>query len=142
MKNSRVNKWKEYRLEIDSNENLDFSIINSNLELKTMFEHIGFDYKKDFVKSGYKKKILFDEYYKSKNTINQKEINRIINSIEKNEMVQDKHILDFNSHINDSIIKANFREFITDENNLESLTNQETTDLKINQINIMENKEK
>ena len=57
-------------------------------------------------------------------------------------MISETNISDFNSHNNDSTIKLNFREFITDENNLESLTNQETTDLKINQINIMENKEK
>ena len=58
MKNSRVNKWREYRLEIDSNENLDFSIINSNSELKNMFQLIGFDYKENFIKSGYKKKLI------------------------------------------------------------------------------------
>ncbi len=142
MKNSRVNKWKEYRLEIDSNENLDFSIINSNLELKKMFSMIEFDYKESFIKSGYKKKLLVNEYYKSENIIDQKEINKIINAIEKNEMGFESKILDFNSHNNDSIIKLNFREFITDENNLESFSNQETTDLKINQINILENKEK
>ena len=142
MKNSRVNKWREYRLEIDSNENLDFSIINSDSELKNMFQLIGFDYKENFIKSGYKKKLFVNEYYKSENINDQKEINKIINTIEKNEMTFETNISDFNSHNNDSTIKLNFREFITDENNLESLTNQETTDLKINQINIMENKEK
>ncbi len=145
MKNSRVNKWKEYRLEIDSNNNLDFSIINSNDELKKMFQLINFDYEDSFIKSGYKKKLSINEHYKSENIINQKEIDKIINVIEKNEIIieyRNKDYNHYNQHINDDIIKKYFREFTTDNIELKNLINQETTDLKINQINIVENKDK
>ena len=40
---NRVNKWKEYRNTMESEEGIHFSIVNSSDELKKLFNSINFD---------------------------------------------------------------------------------------------------
>ncbi|MBD5422933.1 MAG: hypothetical protein HDR43_00290 [Mycoplasma sp.] len=143
-KNSRFNKWRKYRQDIDSCENLDFSIVNSNSELKDMFASINFDIESAYIKSGYKVSLLSNEHYKSSKITHRQEINKIINIIEKNEINNERNYennINLNSHKNDEIINKYFQEFI-DKKELEEQNNQETTNLKISKINIVESKEK
>ncbi|WP_022935350.1 hypothetical protein ACJA28_01580 [Mesomycoplasma moatsii] len=141
-KKSRINKWRKYREEIDSNENIHFSIVNTDEELKEMFKSIDFDIESAYKKSG---------YYSKKNNYNvlnkrfeeKKEIEKLLNFIEQNESPKNnnKQTKDFNSHKNDSIINEHFLEFVARED-LEDKIDQGTTDLKINRINIVESKDK
>ncbi len=142
-KTTRIDKWREYREEIDSNKNIHFSIVNSDDELKQLFDSINFNIVDSYKKAGYviNNKSYYHSNNKSKNEI--KNIKSILRNIEENEnMITKKNLnKDFNSHKYDEIINNYFLEFI-DRKEWENKENQETIDLKINKINIVESKEK
>ncbi len=139
---TRISKWRKYREEIDSNENIHFSIVNTDKELKSLLKSIDFNIQNEYQKAGYisNTSILGDKLSKNNE---KKKVQTIIEIIEKSENNnQDNNFLntDFSSHKYDSIIEEDFKEFM-DKQNLEN-NNQETTNLKINKINIVDNKEK
>lgn len=134
----RLEKWRKYRQELDSVESLDFSIVNSDEELKKIFTSIDFDIEKAYIRSGYKTNLFIDEHYKSSKIIHRQEINEIINRIEKNENLNSFNNLDnidFNSHKNDQIINEDFKEFLDDEQ-MKQNNEIETTDLKIKRVKV------
>ena len=136
-KKTRINKWRKYREEIDSNENIHFSIVNSDEELKKLFKSINFNIESSYKKNGFVSK---SRKINKNNKMDEKlEIESIINQIDRNENVKSKNTLakDFSSHKNDNLIREMFYEFI-DKNDLNQKEDQETTDLKIKKININE----
>lgn len=138
-KETRIEKWRKYRQELDSVESLDFSIINSDSELKNIFNSINFNIEEAYIRSGYKTNLYVDEHYKSSKTIHRQEINDILNKIEKNERVQSKNNLDnydFSSHANDQIINDNFKEFVDQEQIDDKNELVETTSLKIKRFKV------
>lgn len=137
---SRISKWRKYREAIDSNESIHFSIANTDKEIKELLESINFNIEEHYDKFGFTNSELKEPTKKKiRNEI--KEIETILSTIEKNETVKtkDKLVKDFNSHKYDEIINTNFLEFL-DKEELD-LQSQETTDLKINKINISINKD-
>lgn len=137
-KNSRINKWRKYREEIDTNESIHFSIVNTDKELKKMLDSIDFDIEKEYEKIGFQGTSSKESTIK-KQINEKKEIENILSIIEKNETIQTSNrlIKEFNSHKYDEIINTNFLEFL-DKEQLKNQQDQETTDLKINRINITE----
>lgn len=138
-KQTRIEKWRKYRQELDSVESLDFSIINSDPELKNIFNSIHFNIEEAYIRSGYKTNLYVDEHYKSSKTIHRQEINDILNKIEKNENVQSKNNFDsydFNSHLNDQIINDHFKEFVDQEQMDDKHEAIETTSLKIKRVKV------
>ena len=138
---SRINKYRKYREQIDSNENIHLSIINSDKELKELFESINFN-----VEQAYKLSGSLNSNYDFKNIkkINEtKELNEILEDISSNSDSSSNKSIEpsqFNSHKNDALMKEYFVEFINKEE-LQFEENQETTDLKIKKINIIDNVE-
>lgn len=139
---SRINKWRKYREEIDSNSTIHFSILNSDQELKKMFESIDFDVIDAYNKAGYLPS-FYQNVERKSHTKEKKEVENILRIIEQNETINEKsHIIkEFNSHKYDEIINNFFPEFL-DKDDLENQEKQETTDLKINKINIIDNNDK
>ncbi len=136
---SRMNKWKKYREEIDSNENIYISLINSNSELKSQLESINFDIERLIKENDDNRQKNIDLSDNKNKVINK--INSILSLIEQSDNNLNNKSLgqrDFDSHINDKIIDEHFSEF---KNQNEVYSETETTDLKINKINIINSEE-
>lgn len=138
---NRVNKWKEYRNTMESEEGIHFSIVNSSDELKKLFNSINFD-----IVEAYEKNNHNLHYLKENISISvkkeQKKINDILKKIENIESSkQNKNIAmkNFNSHKYDELLKENFLEFIDKDKIKKEDDNIDITNLKINKINIVEN---
>lgn len=138
---NRVNKWKEYRNTLESEEGIHFSIVNSSDELKKLFKSINFD-----IVEAYEKNNHNLHYLKENISISvkkeQKKINDILKKIENiDSSKQHKNIAmkNYNSHKYDELLKENFLEFIDKEKIKKEDDNIDTTNLKINKINIVEN---
>lgn len=137
---SRISKYRKHREKIDSNENIYLSIVNSDEKLLNLFDSIDFNIELAYEKSGFSP--VENETKNSKTTNETKEIEIILDEIEKNS-IQSKYINennemnDFNSHKNDQTIKEYFIEFI-DKKELQAEDEQETTSLKIkiNRVNM------
>lgn len=137
---SRIIKWAKYRENIDTNESLHFSIINSDPNLKKMFEYINFNIEKSYESVGYKTKVKTNKninLYKK----NENEINNILIKIENNETYNSdenkKNNDDLNSHKYDKLLNDYFPEFLENDQ-IENIEDQETTDIKISNIKITE----
>lgn len=138
---NRVNKWEEYRNTLESEEGIHFSIINSSDELKKMFNSIDFNIVEAYEKNNHNLHYLKDNISISVKK-EQKKINDILKKIENIESSkQPKNIVmkDFNSHKYDELLNENFLEFLDKEKIEKEDDNIDTTSLKINKINIVEN---
>lgn len=139
-KKTRIHKWEAYRQDIESNENIDFSIINSDKELKKMLKSIKLDVNEEYSKKGYYSQ-SDDKVINNNYLLESDQINDVLKIIEDNENVENKNKIDeeYNSHKYDELLKSNFEEFIDNKDSLNiSQDNKETTELKINKISIEE----
>ena len=133
-KETRINRWKQYRHQILENHNIDLAIINSEPELKRLLKQVNFN-PEDLVSLNEINTHGINEM-SYQQQVETQSVNDLLDQIHKNESLKPKHQenRNFNSHKYDHIIWEYFPEFQDDEEIISGDT--ETTQLEVKKVNL------